>query len=72
MGGAMRMIPAILLLAASACVEAGLIAPERTAARDPGGSILIRAAEIAAHEAFVARKLKDPLWPTLAAPDGVQ
>jgi DNA polymerase-3 subunit epsilon len=29
-------------------------------------------AEIAAHEAFVAKKLKDPLWPTLAAPAGLQ
>jgi DNA polymerase-3 subunit epsilon len=38
--------------------------------------IIPGAAEIAAHEAFVATKLKDPLWqslgPTLAAPAGVQ
>ncbi len=34
--------------------------------------ILPSAAEIAAHEAFVAKKLKDPLWATLAAPAGVQ
>jgi DNA polymerase-3 subunit epsilon len=30
------------------------------------------AAEIAAHEAFVAKKLKDPLWPTLAVAAGLQ
>ena len=37
----------LLLLLLSSCSD---LAPERTAARDPGGSVLLRAAEIAALE----------------------